>query len=233
MVSEPAEDGRAALDDCREPGWPTLHLHPAGNGHSPSTLAMVVRFTQPLPRGIRQPGPPAAIPLACDRHAAGVPRCCTRPLRARSGAEVGDFVIPSRRQSVRLSTGGSWWTTRPRGSPNHCAAAVAGFHPATGYLQTLLGLPTPTYAHLPVAVDRRGLNSANKPGSAARSSTNRDWPSWPRCVFLGKTHLSNWAGATGDNSGWAYAWRLELNLPSIPARCTGTLSARFREPRAG
>ena len=54
------------------------------------------------------------------------------------------------------------------------------------YLQRLLGLPTPRYAHLPVAVNAHGEKLSKQTHAAPIDAARiRCRPWWPRCAFLG------------------------------------------------
>ena len=80
-----------------------------------------------------------------------------------------------------------------RGSPKSCAAATCWIPPATDLPANAAGPATPAYAHLPVAVDRRGHKLGKQTGAAPLDLDRPELALMAALRFLGQTHLSNWA----------------------------------------
>ena len=91
--------------------------------------------------------------------------------------------------------------------------------PRQMYLQRLLGLPTPQYAHLPVAVDARGDKLSKQTGAPPLDERNPGPALWAALRFLGQQPPPALAVAPAiEIVSWALAhWRLE-RVPAIPAR---------------
>ena len=49
----------------------------------------------------------------------------------------------------------------PRENHPHCEIRLAELHPETDLFAALLGLPTPSYAHIPIVVNELGQKSAS------------------------------------------------------------------------
>lgn len=83
------------------------------------------------------------------------------------------------------------------------------------YLQRLLGLPTPAYAHLPVAVDAAG-NKLSKQTRATPIDAARPGPAlFAALSFLGQQPPAERRRASADLWAWALAhWKLE-NVPHV------------------
>jgi len=89
------------------------------------------------------------------------------------------------------------------------------------YLQRLLGLPTPAYAHLPVAVDATGHKLSKQTRAAPVDAANPALALFAALRFLGQQPPAELRRATSaDFWGWAHAhWKLE-NVPralTLPA----------------
>ncbi|MBK7983387.1 MAG: tRNA glutamyl-Q(34) synthetase GluQRS [Candidatus Competibacteraceae bacterium] len=87
------------------------------------------------------------------------------------------------------------------------------------YLQQALGLPTPRYAHLPVATDRRGRKLSKQTGATALDLLDPAPALWAALDFLGQApppDLRREPPAT--ILAWALAgWRLDA-VPATPSR---------------
>lgn len=116
--------------------------------------------------GVRHPGRPAALRLRTDNR-------CIRFYDAIQGEygqclerEVGDFVIRradglfAYQLAVVVDDAEQGMTQIVRGSD------LLDSTPRQIFLQRLLGLPTPGYAHLPVVVDPRGCKLSKQTGAS-------------------------------------------------------------------
>jgi glutamyl-Q tRNA(Asp) synthetase len=85
-------------------------------------------------------------------------------------------------------------------------------------LQRLLGLPTPAYAHLPVAVDRRGDKLSKQTGAPPLDERNPGPVLWAALRFLGQRPPPELAGETVPGIiAWAMA---HWDLTAVEARPT-------------
>jgi len=87
------------------------------------------------------------------------------------------------------------------------------------YLQTLLGLPTPRYGHLPVAVDERGNKLSKQTHAAPLDDRNPGPALWEALRFLGQQPPADLLNASpAEILDWAQAhWRLE-QAPAVRAQ---------------
>ncbi|MBL8251271.1 MAG: tRNA glutamyl-Q(34) synthetase GluQRS [Candidatus Competibacter sp.] len=87
------------------------------------------------------------------------------------------------------------------------------------YLQRLLELPTPDYAHLPVALDRLGCKLSKQTGASPIDRSDPSSALWDALRFLGQ-HPS--PDLRREPPATVLAWALEhwrlANVPKMPAR---------------
>lgn len=139
--------------------------------------------------------------------------------RQRLDREVGDFVLRradglfTYQLAVVVDDAVQGVTHVVRG------ADLLDSTPRQIYLQRLLGLPTPDYAHLPVAVDARGSKLSKQTGAPPLDERDPGPGLWAALRFLGQTPpevLQQESPAA--ILAWARLhWRLE-RVPGIPAR---------------
>lgn len=72
------------------------------------------------------------------------------------------------------------------------------------YLQRLLGLPTPSYLHLPAVLNAQGEKLSKQTRAEALARTNPVPVLWQALVFLGQSPPPEWQAATRENF-WAAA----------------------------
>ena len=87
------------------------------------------------------------------------------------------------------------------------------------YLQQALGLPTPRYAHLPVATDRRGRKLSKQTGATALDLLDPAPALWAALDFLGQAPSPDVRREPPATIlAWALAgWRLDA-VPATPSR---------------
>ena len=181
--------------------------------------------------GIRQPGRPAAIRLRVTDTPLAFQDAVQGPYAQDLEREVGDFVIRraaglfAYQLAVVVDDAAQGITQIVRGGD------LLDSTPRQIYLQTLLGLPTPTYAHLPVAVDRRGHKLGKQTGAAPLDLDKPGLALMAALRFLGQNPPFELGGAPPATIlAWACThWRLE-RVPSIPARCWDPRRAREPAP---
>ena len=169
--------------------------------------------------GIRQPDRPAAIRLRVADTPLAFQDALRGPFKQDLEREVGDFVIRradglfAYQLAVVVDDAAQGITQIVRGGD------LLDSTPRQIYLQTLLGLPTPTYAHLPVAVDRHGHKLGKQTGAAPLDLDRPGLALMAALRFLGQDPPLELSGEPPATIlAWARAhWRLE-RVPAIPAR---------------
>ncbi|MCB1921134.1 MAG: tRNA glutamyl-Q(34) synthetase GluQRS [Candidatus Competibacteraceae bacterium] len=134
-------------------------------------------------------------------------------------SEVGDFVIRradglfTYQLAVVVDDADQGVTEVIRGSD------LLDSTPRQLYLQGLLGLPTPCYGHLPVAVDERGDKLSKQTHAPPLDERNPGPALWDALRFLGQQPPTDLLNAPpAELLNWARAhWRLE-RVPSVRAR---------------
>lgn len=169
--------------------------------------------------GVRQTGRPCAIRLRATDAPLTFRDAVQGHHHQRLAREVGDFVIRradglfAYQLAVVVDDAFQGVTQVVRGSD------LLDSTPRQIYLQHLLGLPTPEYAHLPVVVDRQGRKLGKQTGAAALDPSHPAPALWAALRFLGQSPppaLATESPAT--ILAWARAhWRLE-RVPATPAR---------------
>jgi glutamyl-Q tRNA(Asp) synthetase len=189
---EVAERGRVGLEGPIYPG--TCRTHPS-------------RATGP--RSLRLRTDP--IEVAVEDRVQG-------PIRQQMERDIGDFVVHradgvyAYQLAVVVDDADQGITDVVRG------ADLLLSTPRQVYLQRVLGLPTPRYAHLPVAVDAQGCK-LSKSDAAAPVDRSDPLPAllaaW---AFLGQDTPPERPGSRQAFWPWARArWRLD-RVPSLAAR---------------
>jgi glutamyl-Q tRNA(Asp) synthetase len=126
-------------------------------------------------------------------------------------AEVGDFVIRRRdglfayQLAVVVDDAAQGITHVVRG------ADLLHSTPRQILLQQFLGLPTPVYAHVPVATDSKGVKLSKSAGAAAVDLTQPGQEIWRALQFLGQSPPQGLRKA-GPETLWSWAvenWQLE------------------------
>lgn len=133
------------------------------------------------------------------------------PIVQNLAAEVGDFIIRradglfSYQLAVVVDDAAQGITEIVRG------ADLLDNTPRQIYLQSLLGLPTPRYAHLPVAINPQGQKLSKQTGAASVDHVRPQRLIIQVLEFLGQQPPSELADATLDELWrWAIAsWRLD------------------------
>lgn len=136
------------------------------------------------------------------------------PIRQQIAREVGDFVIQradrvyayqlavvvddAEQGITQVVRGADLWVSTPR----------------QVYLQRLLGLPTPSYAHHPVVVDRLGRKLSKSEAAAPLDRSNPLPALLAAWTFLGQERPPEWLGSQQLFWTWARAhWRLDWVPP--------------------
>ena len=181
--------------------------------------------------GIRQPGRPVAIRLRVTDTPLAFQDAVQGPYEQDLEREVGDFVIRradglfAYQLAVVVDDAAQGITQIVRGGD------LLDSTPRQIYLQTLLGLPTPAYAHLPVAVDRRGHKLGKQTGAAPLDLDRPELALMAALRFLGQNPPLELSGEPpAAILAWARThWRLE-RVPTIPARRWDLRRAREPAP---
>lgn len=126
-------------------------------------------------------------------------------------ADIGDFVIRRRdglfayQLAVVVDDAEQAVTHVVRG------ADLLNSTPRQIALQRALGLPTPMYAHLPVATDANGVKLSKSTGAAAINSNRPSSDLWRALRFLRQAPPTELASApVGELWQWAYQhWRVQ------------------------
>ncbi len=169
--------------------------------------------------GARSTGRPCALRLCVNDAPIFFRDAIQGECRQRLDREVGDFVIRradgrfTYQLAVVVDDAAQGVTQVVRG------ADLLDSTPRQIYLQRLLGLSTPDYAHLPVAVDARGDKLSKQTGAPALDERNPGPALWAALRFLGQQPPPALAreppAAILD---WALLhWRLE-RAPTLRAR---------------
>ena len=142
--------------------------------------------------------------------------------------EVGDFVvrradgIPAYQLAVVVDDAFQGVNQVVRG------ADLAGSAPRQMLLQRYLGLPAPSYAHLPLALDERG-NKLSKSCAAAPVDPRDPLPSLMQAwSFLGQIPMEE--PPTGTEEFWRQALG-SWEIARVPRQQAGGLAALPRSPR--
>jgi glutamyl-Q tRNA(Asp) synthetase len=170
-------------------------------------------------RGVRHLNRPRAIRLHTNDVVLAFQDALQGDYRQRLETEVGDFVIRradglfAYQLAVVVDDADQGITHVVRGCD------LLDSTPRQMYLQRLLGLPAPEYAHLPVAVDARGDKLSKQAGAPPLDERNPGPALWAALRFLGQAPPPALAGApAAEIVSWALAhWRLE-RVPAVPAR---------------
>ena len=140
--------------------------------------------------------------------------------RQRLAREVGDFVLRrtdglfAYQLAVVVDDAAQGVTQVVRG------ADLLDSTPRQIVLQRLLGLPTPDYAHLPVAVDARGDKLSKQTGAPPLDERHPSPTLWAALRFLGQQPPPELAGETVPTLiAWAAA---HWNLAAVPASAAST-----------
>ena len=179
--------------------------------------------------GIRRPDRPAAIRLRVADARLAFHDAVQGPYEQHLGQEVGDFVIRradglfAYQLAVVVDDAAQGITQVVRGSD------LLDSTPRQIHLQSLLGLPAPAYAHLPVAVDRHGHKLSKQTGAAPLDLDRPGLALMAALHFLGQyPPLALKGEPPAAILAWARAhWRLE-RVPAIPTRRWDR--QRVREP---
>jgi glutamyl-Q tRNA(Asp) synthetase len=166
--------------------------------------------------GPSQPNRPGAIRLRTDDHPLGFHDRIQGSYHQRLESEVGDFVIRradgvfAYQLAVVVDDAAQGVTEVVRGSD------LLDSTPRQIYLQRLLGLPTPAYAHLPVVLDGWG-NKLSKQTGATPLDAERPGPALVAALrWLGQTPPPDLARAPLTE---LWQWALTHWQPGqIPAR---------------
>ncbi len=134
--------------------------------------------------GPREPSRKTAVRLFVTRGETAVLDCIQGRLLVDVSAEVGDFVIRRRDQlhayqlAVVVDDAFQGVTAIVRG------ADLLHSTPRQTILQQMLALPTPMYAHLPVATDANGIKLSKSAGAAAIDIARPTEELWRALEFL-------------------------------------------------
>lgn len=166
--------------------------------------------------GVRQPARPHAIRLRATDATLAFRDAVQGEYRQRLASEVGDFVIRrtdglfAYQLAVVVDDATQGITQVVRGSD------LLSSTPRQIYLQRLLDFPTPEYAHLPVAVDRRGAKLSKQTGAAPLDPGNPAPALWAALRFLGQAPPSELARESPATIlAWAGAhWRPQ-RIPTV------------------
>lgn len=166
--------------------------------------------------GVRDPHRPSAIRLRTDHRLISFEDALQGRHDQRLARDVGDFVIYradglfAYQLAVVIDDAEQGITQVVRGSD------LLDSTPRQIYLQRLLGLATPRYAHLPVALDAHGHKLSKQNGAPALDPRHPGPALWAALCFLGQQPPPELARATPATLlDWAQRhWRLER----VPAR---------------
>lgn len=183
--------------------------------------------------GPRQPGRPCAIRLRLPDAWWTVHDAVQGEYRQRLAREVGDFVIRradglfAYQLAVVVDDADQGVTEVIRGSD------LLDSTPRQIYLQSVLGLPTPRYGHLPVAVDEQGDKLSKQTHAPPLDARHLGLTLWEALRFLGQSpSLELIQASPAEILVWALAhWRLE-GAPATLARPWQRLSAGKSFPDA-
>jgi glutamyl-Q tRNA(Asp) synthetase len=169
--------------------------------------------------GVRQPARPHAIRLRTTDAPLAFRDAVQGEYRQRLASEVGDFVIRradglfTYQLAVVVDDAAQGVTQVVRGSD------LLDSTPRQIYLQRWLGLRTPEYAHLPVAVDVRGNKLSKQTGAPPLDEHHPGPELWAALCFLGQAPPADLRREPpAVILAWARVhWRLD-RVPGIPAR---------------
>jgi glutamyl-Q tRNA(Asp) synthetase len=162
-------------------------------------------------QGPRTPDRPLAIRLCVPDMAITFNDRIQGRITINVSAEVGDFVIRRRdglfayQLAVVVDDAAQGITHVVRG------ADLLHSTPRQILLQQFLGLPTPVYAHVPVATDSKGVKLSKSAGAAAVDLTQPGQEIWRALQFLGQSPPQGLRKA-GPETLWSWAvenWQLE------------------------
>lgn len=191
----------ADADELRYPGWCR-----AGVRHSDRPLAVRFRVSP----GVTEFDDEVQGPLAVD-----------------VGAEVGDFVVRRRdglfsyQLAVTVDDATQGITHVVRG------ADLLRSTPRQILLQRALRLPTPTYAHVPLATDRNGIKLSKSAGAAAIDRQRPGHELWRVLKFLRQDPPP---GLRLGNVATLWNWAIEH---WAPAPLTGMTAAPVEDSTGG
>ena len=169
--------------------------------------------------GPRQPDRPHAIRLRVTDAPLAFRDAIQGEYRQQLEREVGDFVLRradglfTYQLAVVVDDAAQGVTQVVRG------ADLLDSTPRQIVLQRLLGLPTPDYAHLPVAVDARGDKLSKQTGAPPLDERNPGPVLWAALRFLGQQPPPELVGeAAPAIIAWAVAhWDLAAVVPNLAA----------------
>ena len=169
--------------------------------------------------GVGHPGRPAAFRLRVNDATVGFRDAVRGEFSQRLTSEVGDFAIRradglfAYQLAVVVDDAAQGITRVVRGGD------LLDSTPRQIHLQRLLGLPTPAYAHLPVAVDRSGHKLSKQTGAAPLDADDTALALWEALRFLGQNPPADLRRASpAALLDWGLAnWRL-TGVPTTPQR---------------
>ena len=167
--------------------------------------------------GVRNPDRPHAIRLRVDDAPLTFHDAIQGDYRQCLETEVGDFVIRranglfAYQLAVVVDDAAQGITQVVRGSD------LLDSTPRQLYVQRLLGVAAPEYAHLPIVVDRHGDKLSKQTGAKPLDENDPGPALWNALRFLGQSPLLELADApAAEIIAWALAhWRL-ANVPAVP-----------------
>ena len=185
--------------------------------------------------GVRQPDRPRAIRLRTTDAPLAFRDAVQGEFRQCLASEVGDFVVRradglfAYQLAVVVDDADQGVTQVVRGSD------LLDSTPRQIYLQRLLGLPTPEYAHLPVAVDGRGNKLSKQTGATPLDLRDPAPALWIALRFLGQSPPPDlrWELASTILAWARIHWRLERVPATLSRRWEPSLPDPYRMNRIG
>ena len=183
--------------------------------------------------GPRRPDRPRALRLRTTNALIQFHDAIQGDYQQRLAREVGDFVLRradglfAYQLAVVVDDAAQGVTQVVRG------ADLLDSTPRQIVLQRLLGLPTPEYAHLPVAVDARGDKLSKQTGAPPLDERNPGPPLWAALHFLGQQPPLDLAWEPpAVILDWALThWRLE-RVPARGSCCQEIIFRSLANPNA-
>ena len=183
--------------------------------------------------GVRDPDRPQAIRLRVDDAPLTFHDAIQGDYRQCLETEVGDFVIRRAdgcfvyQLAVVVDDADQGITQVVRGSDllDSTARQI--------YVQRLLGVATPEYAHLPIAVDRYGDKLSKQTGAKSLDENDPGPTLWSALRFLGQSPLPELAHAPAvEIVAWALAHWGVASVPTVRSRrCSGACNGQWRNRR--